>query len=542
MKCARLPRTASRLPAPRAVTCRRLLAAACLWAAATAQAGGTLTVCTEASPDGFDVAQYTSAVTIDAVGNTIYDQLMQYQLGGTELRPGLAERWEVSDDGLRYTLHLRKGVRFHTTPWFKPTREMNADDVIFSVQRQMDRNSPWRKMAPNGFVPWDSYGMAQQVKSVEKLGELTVRFTLTAPTASFLTHLTQWQTMSVLSAEYGAQLLKSGKLDGLDTQPVGTGPFVFRSYQKDAVLRLLPHPGYWGEKADVDQLVFAITPDANVRVQRLKAGECLVGANMRAETIGQLQGTAVEAPGITAVLTGYIALNQERPFLKDVRFREALRLALDKKSLIQSVYAGRAQPAATFIPPALWGHDATLPDRFDPERAKALAKAAGYDGTEFTIATRIGGSIDGKRFAELLQADWARIGVKTRVQMMDWGEMLKRSGRGDYDITFLNWAGSPDPDDYLTPNLSCAAIAGGNNRSRFCNKAFDETIDAARATTDRARRSELYKKAQKIVYDEVALIPTVYPQYFTAVNRKVRNFKQSPLAVLDFRGVGLGAP
>ncbi len=514
--------------------------AACAWlCVGAAQAGGTLTVCTEASPDGFDVTQHTSAVTADAVGNTVFDPLIAMKRGTVDVQPALAERWEVSPDGLRYTLTLRRGVKFHTTPWFKPTREMNADDVVFSIRRLMDRDSPWRKAAPNGFIAWDSYGMAENVAAFDKLDDRTVRFTLRRPSAAFLLELTQYNTVSVYSAEYGEQLMKAGKLDALNAQPVGTGPFVFKSYQKDAVLRLGANPSYWGGASKIDNLVFAITPDANVRVQRLKAGECLVGANMRAETIDALAGTDVQAPGALGLVSGYITLNTKRPFLKDRGFREALALAFDKQSFIKSVYNGRAKASNSIIPSILWGHDASLPERHDVERARALVKASGYDGSELAIATRIGGSIDGKRAAELMQGDWARIGVKVKVQMMEWGELLKRTGRGDYDISFLNWIGNGDPDDFLTSILTCAALAGGNNRSQWCNPAFDKIVAEARVSNDRALRTELYRKVQKMLYDEMPLIPTVYPYYFTAVNKRVKGFIHSPQADLDFRGVSV---
>jgi dipeptide transport system substrate-binding protein len=518
-----------------AVACTAL----CLGGAGAAFGAGTLTVCIEASPDGFDVTQHTSAVVNDVAGKTVYEQLLSLKRGTVEVVPGLAERWEVSADGLQYTLFLRKGVKFQTTPWFTPTRDMNADDVVFSIRRLMDRSSPWRKVAPNGFVAWDGYGMAEDVKAFDKIDAMTVRFTLREPIAPFLLNLTQFNTVSVYSAEYGEQLQKSGKLEALNVQPVGTGPFALRSYQKDSVVRLVAHPAYWGGAQKIDNLVFAITPDANVRVQRLKAGECLVGSNMRAETVNALEGSEVQAPGLVGLPSGFIVINTQRPFLSDRRFREALALAFDKKSFIQSVYSGKAQASATFLPPSVWGHDASLPERHDVERAKALVKASGYDGSEFAIATRIGGSIDGKRAAELMQGDWARIGVNVRVQMMEWGEMLKRSGRGDFDITFLNWVGNGDPDDYFTPVLTCAAMAGGSNRAQWCNKAFDEVVNAARNSTNRAQRITLYRQAQKILYDELPLIPTVYPMYFIAVNKRVKGFVNSPRADLDFRGVSL---
>jgi dipeptide transport system substrate-binding protein len=522
---------------------RRTLAGACvllaLLGAATVRAAGTLTVCTESAPEGFDVTQYTSSVVNDAAGQTIYEQLLGFKRGTVEVVPALAERWAVSADGLQYTLYLRRGVRFHTTPWFTPTREMNADDVMFSIRRLMDRDSPWRKAAPNGFTAWDSYGPAYSVKAIDKLDDMTVRLTLSRPAAPFLINLAQFNTASVYSAEYGEQLLKSGKLEALNTQPVGTGPFVFKSYQKDAVLRFAPHPAYWGGASTLDGLVFAITPDANVRAQRLKAGECLVGVGMRAETIGAFDGTDVKASGMLGLPSGYIPLNTKRAFLSDRRFREALALAFDKTSFIRSVYGGKATPSATFVPPTVWGHDATLAERHDIERARALVKASGYDGRGFAILARIGGGIDGKRAAELMQADWARIGVKTTVQMIDWGELLKRLSAGDYDITFLSWIGGGDPDGYFTPILTCAAVAGGNNDAQWCNPAFDEVVGAARASNDRAERIELYRKAQRILYDELPIIPTVYPMFFIAVNKRVHGFVNAPDASLDFRGVSL---
>ena len=511
-----------------------------LLAFGAAASAAPLTVCSEGSPDGFDIQQWESAVTHDAVGNTIYDQLILYKRGTTELKPGLAERWEVSPDGLQFTVHLRRGVRFHTTPWFTPTREFNADDVLFSMRRMADPKSPWLATATQGFVVYTGSGMASAVKSVEKLDPMTVRFHLTRPTAPFNYYLAYSFTGSVLSAEYGEKLLKAGTPGKINSEPVGTGPFAFRSYQKDAVIRYAAHAGYWGGKPAVDPLIFAVTPDANVRVQRLKAGECLVGANVKGEAYASFEGTPVKMVGGSTLLTGYIALNTQKKFLSDQRFREALALALDQTTYVKSVYGGRATPAGSFMPPSQWGHDPSLKPRFDPEKAKALVKAAGYDGTELEIMTRIGGSIDGRRAAELMQADWARIGVKTRVRMTEWGELLKVSGRGQHDITFLNWAGGGDPDDSLAPNLSCEALQAQGNKSRWCSKPFDALLDAGRKALDQTQRIAIYKQAQRMIYDEVPLIPTVYPNYFTAVNQRVHGFVASPTSDIDFRDVSVG--
>jgi len=276
-------------------------------------------------------------------------------------------------------------------------------------------------------------------------------------------------------------------------------------------------------------------------VQRLKAGECLVGTNMKPETVSTFDTDPnVKIVRNNPLLTAYIAPNTKHRFLSDKRFREAMWLAFDKKTYTAAVYGGNATPAASFLPPSMWSYDKTLVSRYDPERAKQLVKASGYDGTELALFTRIGGSIDGKRAAELMQSDWARVGIKVRVQMIEWGEMLKRTGKGDHDITFLSWAGdNGDPDNFLTPNLTCAAVIGGGNKSQWCNKEFDDLIDTARKTVDPKKRAELYVKAQKLVYDEAAAIPTVYPVNMTAINKRVEGFVPNPFTHNDFRAVSV---
>jgi len=518
-----------------------LFAASTLALACAAHAAGTLTVCTEASPDGFDIVQYEAAVTNDAAGRTIYDQLLAFKPGTTEVVPGLAEKWEVSPDGLVYTFHLRRGVQFHTTPWFKPTRELNADDVVWSINRVNDKKHPAHGVAKNGYVYWEGMGMSKLIKSVEKVGTHSVRITLTRPEAPFLANMAMEALGSIYSAEYGEQLLKAGRIGDINTQPIGSGPFIFQSYQKDATIRYVANKQHWNAPPKIDKLIFAITLDPNVRIQRLKAQECLVGTNMKPETVGTFDNDPnVKIVRNAALYTAYIAPNAKKKWLSDKRLREALWYALDKKTYIQAIYGGNAAPAASFLPPGMWSHDKSLKDRQDLAKAKELVKASGYDGTEFVVFVRIGGHIDAKRAAELMQADWAKAGIKVRLQAMEWGEMLKRTGQGEHDITFLQWAGdNGDPDNFFTPNLSCAALEAGGNKSQWCNKQFDQLIDEARRTADPKKRTELYVKAQKLVYDEVGTIPTVYPIYMTAVNKRVSGYIPDPFTHNDFRHVTL---
>ena len=506
---------------------------------AAAQAAGTLTVCTDGAPDGFDIVQYESLLTEDAAGIPLYDKLLAFKPGTTQVGPGLAERWDISADGLVYTLHLRKGVKFHTTPWFKPTRELNADDVLWSINRVNDKAHPAHGVAKNGYAYWTGMNMPELIKSIEKVDAMTVRLTLAHPEAPVLANLAMSSIGSVYSAEYAAQLQAAGKLDEVNTKPVGTGPFVFKSYQKDAVVRYTANPAYWGGAPKIDNLIFAITPDPAVIVQRVKAGECAVA------TLSVAQAPAIERDANLKVvrsqplMTSYLAPNAKHKFTSDKRFREALALAIDKPSYIQAVYSGNATSAGSFLAPGIWSHDASLQRKRDPERAKQLVKASGYDGSELQLfaAAKDGNLLRG---VEVLQADWAKIGVKVKVQLFEVGELLKRSGRGEHDLVLASWfSDNGDPDNFFTPNLSCAAINGGGNKAQWCDEVFESMLDAGRRTTDPKKRTEIYMRAQRRIFDEVAMIPMVHRPQLTAVHKRVRGFVQTPFGGRDYRGVSL---
>ena len=514
---------------------RPWIATALLAAACTAHAAGTLTFCSDAAPEGFDVVQYETVPTEDAAGLPLYDKLMQFKPGSTELVPGLAQRWEVDSAGTTYTFHLRKGVKFHATPWFTPTRELNADDVLWSLQRLHDPRHPAHGAARNGYPYWSGMGMNGLVKSIAKAGPMAVRIELTRPEAAFVANMAMSSLASVYSAEYAAQLQKAGKLEQLNTQPIGTGPFVFKSYQKDATIRYAANTAYWGGAPKVAQLVFAITPDPAVRLQRLRAGECMVGL-LLGDQVPALQGDARLSVLMNRPLsTTYIAPNARHGALGDKRLREALSLAIDRQAFVQAVYGGHAEPAGSFLPPRIWSHDASIRNVRDPQRARALVKASGYDGRELQLfATARDGGV--QRGVALLQADWAAIGVKVRVQLMELGELYRRTGKGEHDLALLSWfSDNGDPDNFLTPNLSCAAVQGGGNKAQWCDKAFDDLLSAARATPDVAKRTALYRQAQARLHAETGLIPVAHKLSPHGVSKRVQGYIATPFGSSDFR-------
>ncbi|GAB3267411.1 ABC transporter substrate-binding protein [Chitinimonas naiadis] len=518
------------------------LLALALMAAAQAK---PLVYCSEAAPEGFDGGMFTASATHDASSEAIYNRLVEFEPGTTKVIPALAERWDISKDGLEYTFHLRRGVKFHTTEWFKPSRDFNADDVLWTFQRMIDAKHPGNKASPQGWPYASDMGFPTLIKQIDKIDPYTVKFTLSQPEAPFLADLGMGFT-DVVSAEYATQLDKAGRAYDINLKPVGTGPFVFKRYDKGAQIRYEANPSYWRGKQLSDKLIFAITQDGAVRTQKLKGGECNVMVYPNPADIPGLKAdpklTVLQTP---ALLLTYVAYNAQKPQLKDKRVRQALSLAIDKKSIINAVWQGNAAPAHLPLPSRIWGYNKSIPAySTDIEKAKKLLKEAGVpNGFELNIMVRSGSSGSNpnpKLTAEMLQSDWRKIGINAKVTVLEWVELQKRTKAGEHDVTVYGWAGdNGDPDNFLTPNLSCSSVESGEGRARWCNKEFDKLLDQAKRTTDIAARTKLYEQAQKIFIEEMPWATLAEPLSTVAFQKSVTGYVPSPFTNNNFEGVGI---
>ena len=194
-------------------------------------AGKTLIYCSEGSPAGFDPARYTAGTDFDASAETVFNRLVEFEKGGTNIQPGLAESWEVAADGLTYTFKLRKGVKFQKTDFFKPTREFNADDVVFTFQRFTDKELPFNKAASVEYPYASDMSFDKNIIGIEKKDDYTVVLKLKSADASFMQSLAM-SFASIVSAEYANKLVADGKAAEFNQKPVGTGPFIFKSYRR----------------------------------------------------------------------------------------------------------------------------------------------------------------------------------------------------------------------------------------------------------------------------------------------------------------------
>jgi len=508
-------------------------------------AAKTLIYCSEGSPEGFDPALFTAGTTFDASSRTVYNRLVEFVHGGTEVEPGLAESWDISDDGLEYTFHLRKGVKFQTTRFFTPTREFNADDVLFSFQRQLDKNHPWHRYTPGtSWEYFESMSMPTFIKSVEKIDDYTVKFVLTAPQAPMIANLAM-DFASIMSKEYADELARQGKKEMLNQQPLGTGPFLFLMYQKDAVIRYKAHPDYWAGKQPLDNLIFAITTDASVRLQKLKAGECHIYPFPHPADLDLIRADKKlkmeEKQGLNV---GYLAYNtQQQPFDK-VEVRRALNMAINRQAILDAVFQGAGKLAKNPIPPTMWSYnEATPEDEYNPEKAKQMLADAGVKNLSMKIwamPVQRPYNPNARRMAEMIQADFAKIGVQVSIVSYEWGEYLSRSKDVKRDGAVLfGWTGdNGDPDNFMGVLLGCDAV-GSSNRAQWCNKEFDQLIQQARTASDHEQRIELYKQAQLVFKDQAPWATIAHSVVFMPMSTKVKNFVLDPLGYHRFDDVDI---
>ena len=505
----------------------------------------TLVYCSEGSPEGFDPALYTSGTTFDASSHPIYNRLTEFETGTTNVVPGLAESWEVSDDGLEVTFKLRQGVKFHSNDMFTPSRDFNADDVVFTFDRQRLDDHPYNQVSGGTWEYFDGMSMPDLVKSVEKIDDYTVKFVLASPEAPFVANLAM-DFASIQSAEYGDAMMEAGTPEMLNQNPIGTGPFQFVDYQKDAVIRYEKNPEYWKEGLPkVDNLVFAITTDASVRYQKLQAGECHVMPYPNPADVQAMKDNAdinvLEQEGLNV---GYLAYNTTQAPFDNANVRKALNMAIDKDAIIDVVFQGTGQKAKNPIPPTMWSYnDAIEDDPYDPEAAKAMLEAEGVTDLSMKIwamPVQRPYNPNARRMAELIQEDFSKIGVTVEIVSYEWGEYLERSRALDRDgAILLGWTGdNGDPDNFLAVLLGCDGREN-SNRAQWCYQPFEDLILAAKISTDQAERTRLYEEAQVVFKDQAPWATIAHSVVFMPVRPEVQGYKVHPLGGHIFTDVGL---
>lgn len=498
--------------------------------------------CVNGQVNTFNPQKASSGLIVDTLAAQLYDRLLDVDPYTYRLVPELAESWEVLDNGATYRFHLRNDVAFQTTAWFTPTRKLNADDVIFTFQRIFDRKHPWHNINGSSFPYFDSLQFADSVQSVRKIDNRTVEFRLRQPDASFLWHLATHYA-SVMSAEYAANLAKNDRQEQLDRQPVGTGPFQLSDYRSGQYIRLQRHEKFWRGTPLMPQVVVDLGSGGTGRLSKLLTGECDVLAWPAASQLTSLRDDPrlrlTLRPGMNIA---YLAFNTDKPPLNNPQVRHALALAINNQRLMQSIYYGTAETAASILPRASWAYDNDAKiTEYNPDKARAQLKALGHENLSLQLWVPTSSQAwnpSPLKTAELLQADMAQIGVTVKIVPVEGRFQEARLMDMNHDLTLSGWStDSNDPDSFFRPLLSCAAIESQTNFAHWCNREFDSVLQKALLSQQLASRIDAYDEAQTILARELPVLPLASSLRLQAYRYDMKGLVLSPFGNASFAGV-----
>ncbi len=468
-----------------------------------------------------DVATLDPAIGYDwqnwSMIKSLFDGLMDYVPGTTELRPGLAESYEISEDGLTFTFRLRPGVKFHNG------REMTAEDVKYSLDRV---TTPATQSPGAGFFAsikgYDAMtdGTATTLEGVTVVDPLTVRIELSRPDATFL-HVMALNFASVVPRE---AVEAAGEDFG--KQPVGTGAFKLAEWTLGQRLVFEKNADYWREGVPyLDTVTFEVGQEPIVALLRLQSGEVDVpGDGIPPAKFVEVMADPAQAARVVEggqLHTGYITLNVTTPPLDNPEVRKAINMAINKERITQ-IINGRAVPATQPLPPSMPGYTegyAGYP--YDPAKAKEMLAAAGLaDG--FDTELYVMNTDPNPRIAQAIQQDLAAIGIRASIQSLAQANVIEAGGAGTAPMIWsggMAWiADFPDPSNFYGPILGCVGAGeGGWNWSKYCNEAIDAEATAADSFNDPAapERLAMWSDVYVKVMEDAPWVPVFNEQRYT---------------------------
>ena len=443
------------------------------WVAAEPKYGGELVIAFGTDPEALDYVKMSSAPAAMVFTHVVETLFWE----PPEFAPRLATGYEVSEDGLTWTIYLRKGVKFHDgTPF-------NAEAVKINLDR-------FREKALFAFL-------LKPIKEVEVVDEYTIRIYTEKPFAPLLAHLSH-DFVGMISPKQIAALGEGEIIQA----PIGTGPFKFDKWVRGEYIRLVKNPDYWGEPAYLDSIVFKVVPEDATRVVLLETGE--VHAIMRVPPIDapRLEATpGIELVRVPSVRTIYIGMNCQLPPFDDVRVRWAINYAVDKEAIVEHVLEGVGRPSDAPISPGIFGYHPMPRYEYNPERAKRLLALAGYpDGFKVTLYHPTGRYLMDAAIAEAVQSYLREVGIEVELVTMEWPAYLaftrKPLEETGLEMYLLGWGCVTMDADYgLYPLFHSSQWAPKVNRTFYRNTTVDLLLEEARLTMDAERRDELYYEA-----------------------------------------------
>lgn len=477
-----------------------------------------------------------------AVQRQIYDRLLEFKPGTTELRPSLATSWSADRDGKVWTFKLRTGVKFHDGTDF------NAGAVKFNVERWWDPKHPHGyRNAGKTYEIWPQLfgGFKGNPKSllqdIKVADNYTIQFTLKQPFAAF--------PAAIGSGYFGiaspAAIQKAGASYGTPSSlAVGTGPFIFKEWRTGDRILLEKNPSYWQPGLPkTNQLLIRFITDPAARLAQLRAGQVDFTVDLSPDQMPEIQRDPnLEAIPRPSLNFGYLALNPSYKPLSDVRVRKAIALAINKKAIVQAFWGTLGISDSHFTPPSLnWAQSAKISDyEHSPQKAKQLLAEAGYpngfDLELWYMPVSRPYFPTPKPIAEAFAADLSSIGIRVSLKTKDWAAYLAdRNKAPGYQAFMLGWTGDyGDPDNFYYPHVGPGSTQdlGGWKNDRLL-----KLLDSGRATGDSAARAKIYAEVDEILHREVVRLPVVHSQPLLAKRKNISGWVPSPLGSESFETV-----
>ena len=436
------------------------------------------------------------------------------------LIPALASRWEISADGRQYTFYLRQGVRWHDG------QEFTADDVKFTLDTIRDPNV-------KGTIAKTDYTGIQEITTPDKY---TVRITLQAPDASFLSKLSVGIAPKHLLV--GQDLLNTD----FNRKPVGTGPYRVEEWASGQYIRFKANPDYWGTKPGIDTIVWKFLKDSNILTVQLLSGE-VDAAAVPSNDISRVRQDRNLSFFETLGFNTYVGFNNERPLFRDLRVRQALNYGLDKQAVINSILEGQAVPATSEILPNTYYYNPNVkPWPRDLNRARALLAEAGWqpgpdgilqkDGQKFSfkLLTNSGDKVR-EEIVLFIRQQWRELGVDVEPVFLELNTFINDYVlKSNFDAIFIGSSVNVDPD-FLYRRFHTSSIAAGHNFLRYSNPTLDRLLEQGRLEANPEKRREIYFRAQEIIYQDSPSIPIFHPKVVYAFRPQISGVKPSPISL-----------
>lgn len=500
----------------------------------------SLVYCTSASDFSFNPQKADVGSNMNVVTEQIYDKLIEFDPEQNQLKPALAERFEISGDGLTITFYLRKKVSFHHTKWFTPSRYLTSEDVVFSLNRvlgkvndfpelnqEVVRKAHHRIVDRTHFSYFESVDLANKIATISAPSSHIVKIHLIEPDSSVLAHLAS-QYAVILSKEYALQLNADENLMQLDILPVGTGVYQLDNYVQNDFVRLQPNRHYWGKKADISNMVIDFSTSGTGRMAKFMNNECNISAFPEPSQLTSLQkqqGYIVQSAGANLA---FLAFNFQKEKMKDPSLRQKIATSIDRQRLAKILFYGMADVPQNVLPQALYSHQNPKSYPYQP------------DSKPFPLSDRlILWVIDEKRvynlhplkMAEYIRAELAKVGIEVTVRQVSRSYLAQQleTGKADYDLILSGWlANNFDPDGFLSSILSCRLQDEVTNLSNWCSLEFDELLRHARVAEDDSSRLYYYQQIQKLLEERLPLLPLLNVKRLLVVNDGIENVKISP--------------